>query len=197
MLKPEEDDHKMADTDYFSSFRWISRKNSVVGSVATLNKGSSPSLSWAWPSSAQLVCVPSLCNPDSCFWTWLPTLWLSECWHLLARDWQWPWCNGCHLHWPWLHTLCWCGLSVVWLPQCAAKYIQTIKGTELLCLAVSWRGSTGWLPMVVTTMMVLLWIPDDWDIRRTSWTDRIWQGSYLWLNPQILKHDRQGEGRRY
>ena len=52
---------------------------------------------------------------------------------------------------------------VVWpvctlISQCAAKYIQTIKSTEVLCLAVSGEApvSTGWLPMVVTTHT---WLP--------------------------------------
>ena len=45
-----------------SSFWWLSRKNSLAGSVAKLNKGSSPSLSWAWPSSA-----------TACLWPFPPT----------------------------------------------------------------------------------------------------------------------------
>jgi len=169
MLKPEEDDHKMADTDYFSSFRWISRKNSVVGSVATLNKGSSPSLSWAWPSSAQLVCVPSLCNPDSCFWTWLPTLWLSECWHLFGT-----WLTMTMVQWlpsslglTSYPMLVWsvCGLAATMCSQVYPDY----KGYRTPMSGSIWReapqggtygGTThtwlpvGWWPMV----LVLLWL---------------------------------------
>ena len=145
--------------------------------------------------SVVLLCVPwqlflrLFLNYENTKRKWLPTLviWAGDgiC---LARDWPWPWYCGCHLHWAWLPTLCWCGLSVLWQLQCAAKYIQTIKGTEVLCLAVSGEDQP---------MMVLLCMYWRLGWRRTSWTDRIWLRSYLWLNPQILKHDRQGEGRRY
>ena len=95
--------------------------------------------------------------------------------------------------------------------MCSQVYLLTlslsIKEHRSSNITSIWRGSTGWLPMVVTThtwllwwwwpmVLVLLWILMI-EIRRTS---RHWYGlagPYLWLNPQILKHDRQGEGRRY
>ena len=48
--------------------------------------------------------------------TWLPTLviWAGDGIYM-APGWPWPWYCGCHLHWAWLPTLCWCGLSVLWL----------------------------------------------------------------------------------
>ena len=105
--------------------------------------------------SVVLLCVPwqlflrLFLNYENTKRKWLPTLviWAGDgiC---LAPDWPWPWYCGCHLHWAWLPTLCWCGLSVLWLSQCAAKYIHTIKGYRSPMSGSVWRDAMDLAPLV-------------------------------------------------
>lgn len=137
-----------------SSFWWLSRKNSLAGSVATLNKGSSPSLSWAWPSSVP-ACLRSLfgivphfpcyeqCNPDSLYLMAPPEtvdvtsypliIWVAFVW-LTDRD----------------H-----GYGAVACVFCMSDIISQIKGSRDLDITSGWRGAMGLSPLVTLWLLLV------------------------------------------